>query len=503
MGMEMRMVVRGIRGVGRRHGRWERAAVLAACGLILAQARASQSRPAEPPLRVIVDPRVELLSILFRLAGSPEYNMGRVASYVKDVDDHFGPYRYYPAVEMARKLRQTRGVGFDACMILAVHVTDAYTLKEKVPFDPPPEIFGPRWPPAEAREFLEKARGFVKDTRFEEFIRDHQRLYRVAVSRIQELVRTHGHLEWFPEFFGARPQASFTVAVGLLNGGGSYGPHCRTADGKEELYCILGVWKTDAKGLPQFDRDMLDVVIHEFCHSYSNPIVARHLGELQGAGGKIYPRVAAHMMGQAYGSWQAMMYESLVRACVVRYSYNYEGPVAARLAVEEEKRRRFLWIQELSDLLGQYETQRDRYPTLDSFMPRIVAFFNQYADTFLEQMEEAPGKEPRIVSMTPANEASNVDPDLAAIRIVFDRPMKAGSCSITGEDPHLPEVTGNARYDAERKVLTIPVKLTPNRSYEFTLNSGKSRDIQSHKGVSLPPVRVRFTTGERRGWQRE
>jgi hypothetical protein len=33
-----------------------------------------------PSLQVKVDPRVELLSLIFRLAGNPEYSQGKVAS---------------------------------------------------------------------------------------------------------------------------------------------------------------------------------------------------------------------------------------------------------------------------------------------------------------------------------------------------------------------------------------------------------------------------------------
>lgn len=58
----------------------------------------------EPAIDVRVDERVELFSILFRLAGNPEYNQGRVASYVADVEKHFGPHRDHAAVEVPTRL---------------------------------------------------------------------------------------------------------------------------------------------------------------------------------------------------------------------------------------------------------------------------------------------------------------------------------------------------------------------------------------------------------------
>ena len=39
-------------------------------------------------LGVVVEPRVELMSIIFRLAGNREYNLGRVDSYTNDVEKH-------------------------------------------------------------------------------------------------------------------------------------------------------------------------------------------------------------------------------------------------------------------------------------------------------------------------------------------------------------------------------------------------------------------------------
>ena len=88
----------------------------------------------ERKLDVRVDPRVELMSTIFRLAGNSEYNQPSSKSpYADAVDAHFGAFRQHGAVAMARELRQTRGVSFDAVMSLAVHLTDADTLAELGP----------------------------------------------------------------------------------------------------------------------------------------------------------------------------------------------------------------------------------------------------------------------------------------------------------------------------------------------------------------------------------
>jgi hypothetical protein len=451
--------------------------------------------PSDSPLRITVDPRVELLSLIFRLAGNPEYNQARVASYAADADKQFKGLRDHPVIKLARELRKDHGVSYDACMSLAVHLTDDYDPQLILPLEPWPEGLDRRWPPREVSRFLVAARQFVRDSSFKQFIEQHRELYETTESRLRALMEKEAHLDWFNQFYGEHPQAAFTVALGMLNGGCCYGPHCRDAAGREELFCVLGVWKTDREGLPTFDREMLGTVVHEFSHSYANPIIDRHKTELAPAGKKLYAPVSAQMRSQAYGEPLTMLRESLVRACGVRYQRQYGGEQAARKAIAYEKSRGFLWTEELSNLLGEYEAQRDRYPTLEAFAPRLVSFFNEYAKGFGEQQALLAAKRPKVVSMTPANGARNVDPGLKAITVVFDRTMK-NSWAMVGGGPHYPETTGKPHYDAKRTTWTVPVKLKPDWSYEFRLNFGGYDAFRSEDDVPLEPVLVTFTTGK-------
>jgi hypothetical protein len=455
----------------------------------------AQTPAATPQLRVAVDPRVELLSLLFRLAGNREYNQGKVESYNADVDKQFDAQRDHAAVKLARQLRETRGVSFDACMSLAVHLNNADELQLAVPLKPWPDGLDTRWTAESVNNFLAVARQFVKDSSFREFLQQHRPLYTHTTSRLEALLK-EGHLDWFHTYFGERPQAVFIVTPGLLNGGCCYGPRCRDAVGQEKSYCILGVWQTNRDGLQEFTREMLGTVVHEFCHSYANAVVDRHRVELAAAGEKLFRHVAGAMRSQAYGDAQVLLRESLVRACTVRYQRQYDGADAARKEIDYHKSRSFLWTEELSHLLAEYEAQRDRYPTLESFAPRLVAFFNEYAEK-LEKGETAlAGERPKVVSMTPTNGAKDVDPGLTEIQVTFDRPMRDGSWSLVGGGPHCPETTGRPHYDSKRTTLTLPVKLKPDWSYEFSLNHGKYDSFRSEQGVPLESVFVTFTTSK-------
>jgi hypothetical protein len=447
-----------------------------------------------PRLQITVDPRVELISLIFRLAGNREYNQARVASYADDAEAQFGKFREHPAVKLARQLRQANGISYDACMAMAVHVAEVDGFKLKVPLNPWPESLDRRWTPQSVTNFLDAARSFAGDTGFQEFFSKHRSLYETAETRMKTMVEKNAHLEWFDTYFGQRPQATFKVVLGLLNGGSCYGPHFRDAAGQEELYCILGVWQTDAAGLPEFTGDMLDTVVHEFGHSYANPIIDRHEAEFRPAGEILFASVAERMRAQAYGEATTMLRESLVRACVTRYISQYRGSVATERAIREEEKHGFLWTKELAGVLDDFEAHRDQYPTLETFAPRLVSFFKEYAAGFAERQAALDAKRPKIVSMVPANGATNVSPNLAELRVTFDRPMKDRSWSMCGGGPHVPESTGQPAYNADRTVWTVPVKLKPDWDYDFSLNCQSYDAFRSEEGNPLAPVPVRFHT---------
>jgi hypothetical protein len=302
------------------------AAALPGASMLAADTAAPPSSPpTTPPLRVQVDPRVELLSLIFRLAGNPVYSQGKIPAYNADVDKHFNQFRDHAAVQLAGQLRRSRGVSFDACMSMAVHLDNARDLNLLVPLDPWPEGLDKRWTARDARRLLDATRRFVKDSDFAEFLELHRSRYETTVTRIQTLMDKEAHLEWFQEFFGEHPQATFTLAPGMLNGGSCYGARCCQPGGKDHLYCILGVWQTDAQGLPQFTPEMIGTVVHEFAHSFANPVIHRHEAELRAAGEALYKPVASKMRSQAYGNGQTLLCESLVRACEVRYALRYHA----------------------------------------------------------------------------------------------------------------------------------------------------------------------------------
>jgi len=176
----------------------------------------------------------------------------------------------------------------------------------------------------------------------------------------------------------------------------------------------------------------------------------------------------------------------------------YEGAQAAHRDADQDRQKGFHWIDSVVDALGKYEADRTSYPTLDAFMPEIARTLDEFAPKFDKVMVWRKKNAPKIVSMVPKNESKGVDPATTAVVVTFDRPMQDGSWAFMCPGQDCLKAAGSLSYDKSKRILTIPVKLEPNRVYRFGLNAPGYEGFRSVNGAPLEPVDVVFTTGSAR-----
>ncbi len=441
---------------------------------------------------IAVDPRVELMTVVFRLAGNPEYTQCRLPAYERAIDGWFGAFGEHEAVRLARELRGSAGIGYDAPMKLAIHLGPPPGLRELVPLHGPGSTLESRWRRAGTGPFLDALRRFAQDTRFTEFAARHRAVWDTAGARFRAYVDSTVDFSWFGRFFGARAGARFKLVPGLCNGGANYGPRVRDARGVEHLYAVLGVGGADSSGLPQVRPGQLTTLIHEFNHSFVNPLVDRHAVRFRAAGSAVYQRVGDEMRAQAYGNWETMIAESLVRAAVIQYLRATRGEDAAAGELVTQRGRGFVWIGRLDSALTAYQASRGEHRDLASFMPRVASVYDQITtgiDTILAAWDAA---RPLIVSFAPANGATEVDPATTEIAVRFDRPMGLGYSFNHGPGGArtYPEVQDLA-WDPDTATVRLRVTLAPNRDYEIEVTG---QGFRSRDGVPLKRVSYRFRT---------
>jgi hypothetical protein len=351
--------------------------------LLLATALVLPGSPqaAAPPsrLEVRVDPRVELLSTVMRLAGNPEYTRAADSDHVRALDEHFKPFAEHEVVLLVRQLRRFAGISYDAPQSLAAHLSPEPALDLLVPLEPWPAGLDSRWMTANLPVFLEKLRAFARESRSSEFFASRRSFFEKLEATYREAAEKEDAIAWFDGLFGARPGARFTLVPAPLAGPNNYGVRAVLADGSESLYQILGITAYEPSGAPRPGSGFVPLFVHEIAHSYCNPLIDAHYGALLAAGEKLFGQTEEAMKKQAYGKGRTVLCESFVRACVVLHALERGGEGAAVKALADEESRSFLWTADLVETLRKFRAAPPASGRLADFMPEVVAAFERAA----------------------------------------------------------------------------------------------------------------------------
>jgi Domain of unknown function (DUF4932) len=415
-----------------------------------------------------VDDRIELTSIICRLAGYEEYNNNQFKKYADDVDVYFQKYKNHPLIEFAKNLYRTKGVSFDAIPGLATRLNPAPLFTPRVNLGN--SDLDTRWGTEDAAKYAELLQQFYKETKCKFFFETHASLYRIAEQRMKRVLKKI-NFKWYKDFYGEQPDGKFNLFIGLLNGGSNYNSTVPIGNNKEDLFAIIGTWKTDKQGLPLYDESFLPTVIHEFGHSFNNRLVITNMDKMLPNAEIVFRHVENDLRNQGYGSAKTMLIESLLRACVIKYLHkNPTKGIDVKLETGLNESAGFLWTENLGKLLSEYESERKKYPTLKSFMPRIVDFFNNLPPQITELKKIFNSKRPTVINVAPVkNNDLEVDENIREIKITFSKEMfdRKGFGLI---DANFPVILDSFYFEKDRRTFVCKVKLKRKREYGFYLS---------------------------------
>jgi hypothetical protein len=258
----------------------------------------------------------------------------------------------------------------------------------------------------------------------------------------------------------------------------------------------MSVGSVDKEGMPKFDEKFYsNMLVHQFNHSFTNDLIDKNKKALKKSGKKLFSMVKLRMAGQAYIKWEAIMYEALVRAAAIKY---YKDHNAKENLIEEEKRNGFLWIEELVDELEKYDKQRDKYPTLESYMPQLIKAYKIWAKEISQEAKKQDKKRPVVVSISEfKNGDTNVSADIKTITVNFSKPLSGKGHSIwigaKGMEA-FPKVVGKkVRYDNNNQSVVMEVSLEKNKEYQLVFVGD---NYTSAEGIGIKDYEVNFKTAK-------
>lgn len=435
-----------------------------------------------------IDQRVELLSIVFRLAGSGEYNSQYFKLYNDKVENHFNAFKGHELVKFARELKERKGISYDAVMSMAI-VLDK-NLNPLIDFSTTlPEK---RWSKEDADKFIRLLKTFYKEAECEAFFKENEQLFQEVAARFNPVYEKLD-LNWFQSFYGKKADENFSIIVSIGCGAHSYGPSYILPNTKKEVFAIMGTWNIDESGMPVYKQEeYLPNIVHEFNHSFVNSLLAKYKESFEESGKEIYKAVEYEMSRQqAYGNWQIVLNEALVRASVIKYFIDHGASESEiQMMLTNDSNKGFIWIKGVVAELKKYDNQRDIYPTLESYMPVLSNAYKAFA----EKVSQFDAQRPKFESIAEfADNDTKVSPQLRTITINFDRPLAGKGYSVNyGNKGKLafPKID-NITYASDNKSVVMEVQLMPDKEYQFVLTG---KNFKTPEGIGLKTYEVNFKT---------
>lgn len=421
-----------------------------------------------------VDECFELTSIAFRMAEAPEYSRCGVPKYAKDIDSTFAPFLNHKLIQYAKDLRKQYGVSYNAISSAAACLeirNGKVVLKRGIDISKISEV-DKRWTPRTFNTFLKHLDDFYKKAKFRDFYTQHSDLYTAATQSLDERLATI-NIDWFESVFGEKLENPIVIAS-LTNGPSNY---AFLAPDKTKRFGIAVGAGCDNKGEPAYSPGFVSIILHEFLHKYTNPRIYDNWAQIDSAAQKIYPYVKEYMYKIGYGSAQTTMVEWFDNLLVCIYFKEHPQiqktiNIPAAHFIAEHQNRGFIWMERSVLFMQHFFSNRERYPTIDSFMPELVNFINYTADHFDQVLNEFNNRQPYVVDVFPIS-GSTISSDLDSVIIRFSEPMYPfmGFHYVTDKSIPFPTFPKNPEWKDEYTLIIYVGKLDDGKTYGIAMPS--------------------------------
>lgn len=334
-------------------------------------------------LNVIVDPRIELLSIIMYL--SPTYNnevksiIESDTSYKNDVENYFGSFRNHKAVRLFTKMSK-KGFAYNAPIGTILSLNNQSNLSIKDDIDKTDTTYleniermgGEKF----LYKFIEYLNEFCEDTDFYEFYESHKSYYKEIINRNIEYIKNTDYIFELENYYKVKQNNYNVVLSGLLTWG-NYGIRIKSANNDEyDVYAVLGSHGTK-DDYPYFSNkeDMEFLIRHEFSHSFINNITRKNI-DLVNKYAYLLEPINNIMSNQAYGVWEVSLNEHLVRAVVIRLTQLNNPKNDITNIIFNDENNGFIYIREFLNILeNDYEV--NDYENFEAFYPKILELLGE------------------------------------------------------------------------------------------------------------------------------
>lgn len=314
-------------------------------------------------IEVKISPMIELLTIVQYLSDYDKLTNVNT-SYNTDIDNAFQSYKDHEAVKFFKE-------HMDAFDFEKPPTACLYLDKDFSIYDEYNESFFSTYNPISMEKFSNLLKKFCADSNFNSFFDSHTNFYIQMLSSYVEMLPNWNMIQALETYYGKKMQ-SYTIILSPLSSGG-----CGPTLDNDRLYCIIG--PTNANDdTPLFGNKVtiLNFIFHEFGHSFvpvadfNNSFMVEETKRSQ----SLMEPIKKEMELLDYRQWSVVYEELILRAVVIDLCMQHTDILSLENGLYDERIQGFLYIDDVYQLLQEYNKKRDIYPVFDSFVPKITDY---------------------------------------------------------------------------------------------------------------------------------
>jgi len=318
---------------------------------------------------VIVDPNVEMMIILQRLAVQPPHisvnEAPYVASYLAKVDEYFDPYKSSSAIGMLKTLMLNNQRPSEFGMYLNSD-DSAFIMKPNneifVTSDgPAKEIYHYNYP-----KLRKAVREFRIESNFDQFFLSNTTEYQELIDKHVELLNTANFDSWLESFYGIKPSENPCLYVNRLIG--NFGIQFVNPEGKIIPHAVI----FDQPG----PAGMLFIISHEFSHPMTHDICDELYKDttVRAIFDDLFSDNAFIYKSFGIGNGLNILHETINQACANKFNEEIFTEEQMQWLYSHLESRKYIYVPVISEFLNNYQDNRDEYKTLEDFVPELRKF---------------------------------------------------------------------------------------------------------------------------------
>lgn len=290
-----------------------------------------------------IDPKLELYNLVAMQFG----HNGMTQSNIHYKQEILSRFEHMEGHQASRLLLQSFMNGWltDDPIFFLLHLDDNLNIQENMPGD----ILERGGGREHLEEFVRALQDYAHTSGFKEFFEVHQHsFYKQVLAQTSYNFKDFHGVEHMEKYFGKEAEGYYLL-LNLIGGYGNFGKSIYGTTGFKN-YAVIETQSVSA-GLPVFwlSPATTDLILHEFSHGFINPYMDEHVVEFMGFQ-KLYEPIRETMNGQGYATWDASLYEHLVRAAVVNLTEKIYGQkIGKHLYGRMARGRGFIYVEELSN----------------------------------------------------------------------------------------------------------------------------------------------------------